>query len=208
MKKSQTLSHAEMEFDILSKSYTDPSDRPIVEEFREEILALVNKFGNSGQSGGSAPLVSSAIADAVKKLCMQKPICPITGIDDEWFEFSDGQYQNNRLSSVFKDKNGKAYFLDAIVWKGDTEGESGNDWDTFTGTVWGNTSRQYIKSFPFTPKTFYVDVHRVPYDPDIHPTNESISCADGDYVYFIKDQNQLDEVYKYYNKFGFLKADE
>lgn len=81
-----TMTHAERELDILVKSATDPNNRPIIEEFIPEILALVRKFSNSGQSGVSAPYTASAISSAVKKLCLQEPICPITGIDEEWID--------------------------------------------------------------------------------------------------------------------------
>ena len=67
---SNVYSHAKRELDILVKTHIDPENRPIIEEFIPEILALCEKFGNSGQSGGSAPFVSSAISQAVKHLCM------------------------------------------------------------------------------------------------------------------------------------------
>lgn len=185
---TNTYNHAQRELDILVKSNTDPDNKPIIEEFIPEILELCKKFGNSGQSGGSAPYVANAISSAIKKLLLFNPICPITGLDEEWTEDSfdnDDTYQNNRLSSVFKKgKDGKAYFLDAIVWQGEEE------YDTFTGTINGITSRQYIKSFPFEPKTFYIDVVK------------DFNIA-GKYVYKIKDENQLSEVFDYYDKFSF-----
>ena len=162
---TNTQSFAVRELDILSKSYTDPNDRPLIEEFRDEILAICEKFGSSGQSGGSAPYVATALSHAIKKLCLHEPICPVTGIDQEWVNVTDisdsPTYQNNRCSALFKNGDlGNPYYLDAIIWKGDTEGESGNDWDTFSGTVEGITSRQFLQGFPFTPKTFYIDVTR------------------------------------------------
>lgn len=204
---SKTKTYAQHELNILCKTAgSEPDERPIIEEFIPEMLALIDKFGESGQSGGSAPYTANAICSALKKLMLQKPLCVITGIDEEWCDMSNygdkgTNYQNNRCSALFKNSDGRAWYLDAIVWRGDTEGESGNTWDTFTGSIWGHTSRQYVKSFPFEPKTFYVDVHRVPYDPTIHPVSESVSCGDGDYVYFIKDKKQLEEVYEYYDKF-------
>lgn len=192
-----TMTHAERELDILVKSATDPNNRPIIEEFIPEILALVRKFSNSGQSGVSAPYTASAISSAVKKLCLQEPICPITGIDEEWNDVgrlgNDDIYQNNRLSSVFKQgKGGRAYYLDAIVWQGE------DDYDTFTGTINGVSSRQYIKSFPFEPKTFYIDIIR---DFNIKEGDDVIETGLGKYTYRFKDKNQLEEVFKYYDKF-------
>ena len=68
---NNTLTHAQRELDILVKSCPDPENRPIIEGFIPEILALVEKFGKSGQSGGSAPYTATAISQAVKKLCLQ-----------------------------------------------------------------------------------------------------------------------------------------
>ena len=111
---SKTKSYAERELNILLE--TTPT--AIIRHFVPEIIALCEAFGNSGQSGGSAPLVAQALSQAVKKLCLQQPIAPLTGEESEWSEaFStEGTLQNNRLSSVFKE-NGKAYYLDAITWK-------------------------------------------------------------------------------------------
>ncbi len=199
---SNTLKHAERELEILSKSNSDPNNRPIIEEFKDEILALVDKFGRSGQSGGSAPYTAGAISQAVKKLCLQETIAPLTGEDDEWNDvtnLTNGEvmYQNNRESGVFKDgKNGKPYYIYAIVFDGDIGGR-------FTGSgstkLNGETinSRQYIKSFPFTPKIFYVDV----IDHRWKDKEENIPDVNGDWwTHSIKDEKQLEEVYQYYDK--------
>jgi len=214
---SNTLTHAEKEIEILLRTSTDPDDRPIIEEFIPEILALVDKFGNSGQSGGSAPYTANAIANAVKKLCLQETIAPLTGEDSEWYEVGrfgpdDNIIQNNRESAVFKDgKNARPHYLDAVIFKGEDE------WDQFTGTVDDICSRQYIKSFPFTPKRFYIDVviEQLPEDWTEEPYFEGKDWYDtaefeqtgvknwhkGKYRYHIKDRSQLDEVFEYYDKF-------
>lgn len=195
---TNTQSHAKRELDILIKTTPDA----IIKDFIPEILAICEAFGNSGQSGGSAPYTASALSDAIKKLCLQKPICPITGIDEEWNSCSDmgdtdDMYQNNRSSNIFKKgKNGRPYFLDAIVWQGE------DDYDTFTGTINGITSRQYIKSFPFKPKTFYIDVVR-DFNVEGIPEKEIIETGLGKYIYKIKDEAQLKEVFDYYDKFSF-----
>ena len=216
---TNTYNHAKRELDILVKSTPDA----IIRDFIPEILTLCEKFGESGQSGGSAPYTATALSHAIKKLCLQEPICPITGIDEEWNDCAqqgnEEIYQNNRCSAIFKTgKNGKPYYLDAIVWKGDTEGESGNDWDTFTGTVEGIRSRQNIKKFPFTPKTFYIDVTKqmLPEDWNEEPFYEDKGWYDteefeetgvknwhkGDkYKYVIKNNDQLKAVWKYYEKY-------
>ena len=57
---------AEKELDILIKTTIDA----IIRDFIPEILALCEKFGESGQSGGSAPYTAKAISQAVEKLCL------------------------------------------------------------------------------------------------------------------------------------------
>jgi hypothetical protein len=44
----------------------------------------------------------------------------------------------------------------------------------------------YIKSFPFTPKTFYIDV-------------KDVEVAKDDWESFVVDPSQLDEVREYYD---------
>lgn len=200
--------HARKEIDILIK--TCGEDTPIIKEFIPEILQLCKKFGGSGQSGGSAPYVSSAITQTLSKLLAFKPICPIQGTDDEWAnqDFDGkGSAQNNRLSSVFKNSDEKAYYLDAIVWQGEDE------WDTFSGSVNGIKSRQFI-SFPFEPKTFYIDVKKETlfddhteepfyenkyYDEDEYKKTGVKNWKTEKYRYVIKDRSQLKDVSEYYD---------
>ena len=189
--KPSTL-YINKEFEQLKKINPDS----IILEFENEIKLLVKKFFDSGQSGGSAPFYANAIANAVKSLCSFEPLCGITGEDNEFNEIAPNQFQNKRLSSVFKDgKNGRPYYIDAIIFQGEDK------WDSFTGSVEDITSRQYIKSFPFKPKRFRIDVKRVKYDPIKHKDLEYVKCGSGDYVYFIKDRKQLEEVWEYYDKF-------
>lgn len=187
---TNTFNFAKRELDILVKSSTDLDNRPIVEPFIKEILELCEKFGLSGQSGGSAPVVAIVLGNTIKSLCLQEPICAITGIEEEWndvTEMNEGVvlYQNNRCGAVFKNAIGQAYYLDAIAWK------------VSTGQMWNGSaylkdgtkvlSRQFIE-FPFTPKTFYVDVINV------------VTENNGDGDFHIKDEKQLQAVYKLYKK--------
>jgi hypothetical protein len=209
MDKSNTLKHAERELAILVGSAKDPENRPIIEPFIPEILALVDKFGHSGQSGGSAPYVASAISQAVKHLCMQETIAPLTGEDGEWNDVSGHgippEFQNNRLSSVFKDeKDGRAYYLDAIVFKS----PNGHCWscgDVKLKDGSSISSRQYIKSFPFYPKTFYVDILEIEWADKEEKVEKE---GGGWWTHSVKDESQLEEVWKYYDRFFFKGEDE
>lgn len=203
---TNTQKFAKRELDILAATEPDA----IVIPFAKEILALCEAFENSGQSGGSAPYTASAIAQTVKKLMLQEPICDVTGHENEWVEVSEiGEdcsimYQNSRCSALFKDGiDGKAYYLNAIVWKGV------EDYDTFTGRVYIDDkdfeligSSQFVK-FPFKPKTFYIDVVRVPISKEEAEKRGLHYIEDGFnecYYTILKDPKQLDEVFKYYDK--------
>lgn len=224
MYTTNTARYAERELSILSKSATDPEDRPIIEPFKDEILALCEKFGSSGQSGESAPMTATAISQAVKHLLLQEPICPVMNLPEEWVDVSnlgDGSgpaFQNARCGCLFKDGiDGRPYYLDAITWKADTEGESGNNWDCFSGRVEEFLSRWYIKSFPFEPKTFYIDVtiEQLPEDWNEEPFIEGNkwynteeyertgikNWHENKYRYRIKDRSQMEKVFKYYDQY-------
>jgi hypothetical protein len=206
---SKLKSFAKIELDILSASFSNKNDRPVIEQFRKEIIELCSKFSKSGQSGSSAPFVANALCSAIKKILLFKPICDITGLDEEWTNVSEmngtPMWQNKRLSSLFKSENNKAYYLDAIIWDADTQGESGNNWHSFTGCVEGIFSRQYV-NFPFQPKSFHINVTRekLPIDHKTEPFFENdFIDKDGNkvvekYRYVIKDKTQLKEVWDYY----------
>lgn len=183
--KTNTGNHAERELSILLKTVEDP----IIKNFIPEILALCDKFGASGHSGGSTPYAANALSSAIKKLCLQEPICDITGIDEEWngvgkLGSDEIKYQNNRLGSVFKGSDGICIYLDAIVWK------------TQTGSCWSGTaktkdgliisSKKKIKQFPFKPKTFYIDVIET-------------EVAKDDWEFIVKNDWQLNAVKRYYD---------
>lgn len=176
--KTNTAKFAERELEILKEAQPDSLILP----FTNEVLALCEKFGDSGQSGGSAPFTAGAISRGLHALLLQRPISPITGEDDEWDDVSSANggnplWQNKRCSAIFKTVIDKPYYQDAISWKEP-------DGDTFHGRAWLDnqeiTSWQPVNSFPFSPKTFYVDVERV-----------------GDKC-LVKDREKLEEALKYY----------
>lgn len=176
----------------------DPEFQPVIIEFEKPIKEITEIFSSQGHSGGSAPFYSGALSRAIKNILSFTPLSPITGEDSEWFEHDEQEgeifYQNNRLSSVFKNtKLGKAHSLDAIVWQGEEE------YDTFTGTVEGVSSSQNIK-FPFTPKTFYINVLRIFTDVETADSFEIHDEPGKFYHYEIKDRKQLEEVFKYYEE--------
>jgi len=202
---TNTQRHARREFQILKETIPDA----IILEFEPEILALCEAFGRSGQSGGSAPYVAGAITSAVSSLLSRETLAPITGEEQEWVnvtDINDGQpwFQNSRCGGLFKDgAYSQPYYLDAIVWRGPGEH------NTFTGRAYTPdlaeliSSSQNVKSFPFTPKIFYVDVNYVPIEEYVAKYREyhyikhhDNSCT----ISVIKDMSQLNEVFEYYSK--------
>ena len=191
-------SHAKSELDILAKQTPDA----LVLEFTPQILALCEAFGKSGQSGGSAPFVSQAIANTFKKLAMFETLSPITGADHEWTDVSEIRdheplFQNNRDGRIFKNgKTGLAHFIEAIIFDGNMNGRfSGNGVAVPENGVVG--SAQYIKSFPFTPKTFYVVV----IDERFKDKEATMPDENGDWwTHKLKDPAQLKAVFEYYDK--------
>lgn len=201
---TNTQSFAKQELDILAATVPDA----IILPFTKEILALCEAFGKSGQSGGSAPYTATAISKAVKNLMLQQPIADVIDIEKEWVnitEMNGGEtmWQNSRCSGLFKYLNGECSYIDAIVWKGKEE------WDTFTGRVYVDDkdfeligSSQIVK-FPFKPKTFYIDVVRVPISKEEAESRNLHYIEDGFgdcYYTILKDPKQLEKVFDYYIK--------
>ena len=157
------------------------------------VMELIEVFAKQGHSGMSAPYV----ANIFHKLANYEPLLGITGKDEEWSDVRDlgkySWYQNKRCSAIFKDgKDGRPYYIDAIV-KRDQNGTcwSGFAWLSEEDYKTGDRSkmvgkRGYIKSFPFTPKTFYIDVR-------------DVEVAKDDWESFVVDPSQLDEVKEYYD---------
>jgi len=140
---SNLHAHAKSEFDILIKKH--PDDDLVIAPFIEPILVLVDAFGESGQSGGSAPFTARRISKVLEKLFAFKPLSPLTGEDSEWNDVShlgdDPVFQNNRCSHIFKGMNGVAYDIDGYVFWSWSERSLDYDEEGFPGT------RQYKSYF-------------------------------------------------------------
>lgn len=145
---SNLLKHAERELTLIGYDGKDEYNNMV----KSAIMELIANFAKQGHSGFSAPYVINVVA----KLAKFEVLSPLTGADDEWSHVSEDLWQNNRDSAVFKDKN-SCYYIDAFVWV-DKEGSG------YTN----RKSRGYIKSFPFTPKTFHINV-----DDDGNPINQA-----------------------------------
>lgn len=76
----------------------------------------------------------------------------LTGEDDEFRKLlcEDDFYQNVKMPGVFR-KGGVDYYLDAIAFKC-------QDGKYFSGMANGISSKQQIKGYPFTPKSFTLNL--------------------------------------------------
>lgn len=178
------IEHAKSE--LLALGYTPASDNlaDIDKRIQENILELIEVFSEQDHSGHSAAYCLKMFA----RLADFKPLSPITCEDREWSEVREDEgkkfYQNNRLSSVFKEGDSKPYYIDAIVWR-NQEGVAytGGALDSKGNRI---SSSQNIR-LPFTPKTFYIDVIEK-------------EIAKDDWEFYVKHEEDLDQVWEYYEK--------
>lgn len=132
------LAHANRELPHVGK---DDMGMQMADNLRELVLV----FGTQGHSGFSA----SYARQALDKLLRFEPLAPITGAPEEWEEVFSGGFQNKRCGRLFMDRErfeGAPYDIDAVVFREP-------DGACFTG----RGSAQVI-TFPYTPRTVYVDV--------------------------------------------------
>lgn len=143
---SNLHNHALAEF--RAAGWTD-ADGKFEDEMQEAIcnhvLELLKVFSDEGHSGSTAPYT----VNMFKKLAMFEPLVPLTGEDWEWNECGNGVFQNKRCSRVFKQAdrfNGQAYDIEGRVFREPT------------GACYTSTESRVPVTFPYTPKTEYVDV--------------------------------------------------
>ena len=186
---SNLIDHAKREFLKLGYKPVEECEDDPDKWIQESVLELLEVFSKQGHSGSSAPYAIHYF----EKLAAFEPLAPVMCTDDEWMDVTDMcdgdiTYQNNRCSAVFKHgKDGKPYYIDAIVFKSQNGSSfTSNCVKVRSGQFDKMTSRQTIK-IPFKPKTFYIDVIEYEIAPD-------------DWESYIKDEKQLNEVWKYYEK--------
>ncbi len=144
--KDYTIQHAEREF--LAAGYVplncEQEDGPN-KWIQENVIELLDVFSRQGHSGFSAPYC----VETFRKLALHEPLVPLSGGDGEWNEVSYGLFQNNRCSHVFKDTrhfNGQAYDINGRIFR---------DPD---GGCYTNMDSRVPVTFPYMPKSEYVDV--------------------------------------------------
>ena len=184
--ESNLVKHAKVELERAGyPAVADCEDGPD-KWMQENLLQLLSVFSEQGHSGFSASYCISAFT----KLAKFSLLAPLK---EEDCTFNDDSTQCCQLSSLFKDENG-FYYLDAIVFKE----QNGSCFSGSSELADGSSvrSRQYVK-FPFTPKTFYIDVVSTEW-----AGREQSEKKDGGgwWSHVVKDEGQLSEVFEYYNR--------
>ncbi len=111
----------------------------------EAVIKLCRAHSEEGHSGFSSSLAANMFA----RLVRYEPLSPLTGEDDEWTTLGYGDAtlaQNKRCPSVFKRADGTAYHSDAVVFREPS------------GACFTSKDSARDISFPYSPKTEYVDV--------------------------------------------------
>lgn len=138
---SNLIKHAERELALLGGA-----DDQMQQAMNEHLLKMVALFAEEGHSGFSAGYALGCL----KKLLAFEPLTPLTGADDEWNDMSkysnEPTWQNNRCSRVFKRADGTAYDIDGKVFVEPS------------GTAFTSGDSHVPVTFPYVPKTEYVEV--------------------------------------------------
>lgn len=131
-------------------------------EIPKEVLFIADRFRLLTDDNIEAPSIAHDLADKINSLCLMIPISPLTGEESEWFEYHKDEktgkslYQSKRCPTLFKDGEDEPYYLDAIAFK--NENDTKHTGYAVLPDEEKVYSRQQVKQFPFTPKTFIVDV--------------------------------------------------
>lgn len=141
---SEIIKFAERELDAIGM--TADSEDESNRDMRKCILDILAMFAGQGHSGLSA----AYCIGKVEQLANFEPLSPLTGEDDEWSNVSEASgmpmWQNKRCSHVFKEGDGQAYDIDGKVFR------------DANGCCYTNRDSRVFVTFPYTPKTEYVDV--------------------------------------------------
>lgn len=121
----------------------------------DSLLELLEVFSAQGHSGSTAPY----IIELFHILGNYKPLLPLTGEDSEWTEVTDGVYQNNRCSRVFKQLDrfdGQAYDIEGRIFYIVEKDKDNNEFKNYFTNI--NSFVPIV--FPYTPIHEYVEVDK------------------------------------------------
>jgi hypothetical protein len=139
---SNLVRHAQRELDLAGLFDKDSDYGGML---GEAVMRMIREFSDEGHSGFSARMA----ADLFSKLARYEPIRPLTGDPQEWVDHGH-IYQNARCSHVFKEYDGQAYDLQGRIFREPS------------GACYQNSDSRVPITFPYWPKTEYVDVPASP----------------------------------------------
>lgn len=136
------VAHARTEF--AAAGYGDDEMNRLM---ASDVVDLVRVFSAQGHSGFSA----SFCRKLFDKVVAFKPLGPLTGADSEWFDHGTSmgdktRWQNKRCGHVFKDVDGQAYDIDAVVF------------EEPDGCRFSSYHSRRIVTFPYTPRSVVAKV--------------------------------------------------
>lgn len=146
-KKNAYETHAWVEFRAAGwlddkGEFKDPMQKAMC----EHVLKLLKVFSDEGYSGTSAMYAIGLF----RSLAKFETIAPLTGAADEWNEIGPDEWQNRRLSSVFKERlpdgTFNVYDIDGIIWYDEMKHEDGTTFKRF----YTNRDSRVPVVFPYT----------------------------------------------------------
>jgi len=175
--KSNFIMHAEREFKRAGYEPLDSEQENGPNKWiQENVMELLQVFASQGHSGSSAPFC----VNMFQKLASYKLLGPVNSAEEFDFRDEEGRSrQSKTISAVFQDERGE-YYIDAVVLNTKTGGWHGN------AEHLGIPRHIYIK-YPFTPKTFYIDV-----------VEKEVAKDDWEFTELV-DPSQLDALKEYYD---------
>lgn len=179
--KIYDFSHKELELAGMLSDNTDVN----IQNASKLALELIQKLESDGHDYNIQKLAT----DLMWKLVNGKLLSPLS--DDNWIEYMTDYYYHQRCKDLIKTPYDRFLYNKAIVFSDNT----GTPW---TGWVWLDkeaainkdlskkiNSYQRIKGFPFTPKSFFVNVSNVEVGDEIQV--------------FVTNPESLYDVWDYYN---------
>lgn len=193
----EEIQFEKQELDVLIKLEPNKFGE-LLKHTEEELISLIDKFNSFEIHNSIRPRIIENYIGVLHRLLNKSLIAPLTGEDDEWEEVkieNDIIYKNKRLPTVIKTKDNACFFKEAIVFFDIV------DKFPFIGTINNVSSTMGIKSFPFIPKTFMVEVFLQDYNIEKNGPRPDMVNKDGQtFVYTIKDKKPISQANKYYNK--------
>ena len=190
--KDDYVEHFNRELEIMRKSVED-GDSLVIEPYVEAIRKVCESFNAENPVGYTSSVAANILATTMKAVLNFQILSPLEGTDEEWrlLDKDTNLKQNIRDTAVFKESTGECVYSNSIVWI------TKENTDRFIGVIDGVSSVNVIKSFPFMPKTFYIEVDRTESNEE---DENAENHGDGFFVYNIKNKEDINEVFNYYKQ--------